>query len=246
MRRIALESLLLISVCGAVAMLVAVLVMDAQKPDLRFAQQVAAGAQKLFESGQREAAISALDEVLQRTPESLVARRELAMELVASGQWAEAATQLRLVLTASPRDASAARKLAEALERLGDRRGAITYSRLACRLDPENGVYWIRLAATLLRSGDHEEALRAAQRAVRYAAGVPEAHVQLGFAKWQTGEMAGAKSAFLDALDLDPGNLPALDALRKLGAGPASRPGRPGSAPLESARLISNRLDSVE
>jgi tetratricopeptide (TPR) repeat protein len=246
MRRIALQGVLSASVAGAVAILVFVLAVEAHKPALRFAQQVAAGAQKLFEAGQREVAISALDEVLQRTPDSLIARRELAMELVASGQWAEAATQLRLVLSASPPDASAARKLAESLEKLGDLRGAITYSRLACKLDPENGIYWIALAGALLRSGDHEEALRAGQRAVRYAAGVPEAHVQLGFAKWQTGDMAGARSAFSEALALDPGNRPALDALEKLGAGPASPPRRPSSAPLESARLISNPIASVE
>jgi cytochrome c-type biogenesis protein CcmH/NrfG len=113
-------------------------------------------------------------------------------------------------------------------------------------LDPENGMCWIALAATLLRSGDHGQALRAAQRAVRYAAGVPEAQVQLGLARWRTGDTAGAKAAFADALDLDPGDQLALEALDKLRALPASPLPRPGSGPVESARLISNHLPSME
>lgn len=246
MKRLALYSLLLISVGGAVAVLVVALIVQARQPELRFAQQVAAGAQKLFESGQRGTAIAALNEVLQHTPDSLIARRELAMELVATGQWAEAGAQLRLVLKASPRDAAAARKLADVLRRQGDLGEAITYSRLACRLDPENGLYWIALAGLLRRAGDHDEALRAVQRAVRYAAGVPEAHIQLGFTKWDTGDLAGARSAFSHALELDPDNRVAREALSKLAGQPGSRPLRPRSAPFRSAHLISNPLPSVE
>jgi Flp pilus assembly protein TadD len=238
--------LLSASVAGAVFILVFVLAVEARQPAIEFASQVAAGAQKLFESGQREVAISALEEVLQRAPDSLIARRELAMELAASGKWSAAAKQLRLVLARSPSDPGASMKLAEALEKLGDARGALRYYRLACRLDPENGVRWMALAALLSQSGDDEEALRAAQRAVRFAQGVPEAQLGLGFARWRSGDLAGAAASFSSALELDPANPTALAALARLRAHPRRPPRTRRSIPLESARLISNPFESVE
>jgi tetratricopeptide (TPR) repeat protein len=246
MKRTVLQSLLCVPVAGAVAIFVFVLLAETRERADTFAGQVAAGAQKLFASGQRAEAVGALEELLEVSPDSVIARRELAMELSASGQWRAAAEQLRLVLKISPRDAGAAAKLAEVLDTLGDLQGAIGYARTACKLDPENGLSWAALSALLLRAGEADEAVRSGQRAVRYAQGVPGAHIALGFARWLNGDAAGAARSFSDALALDPTSPTALDALARLRAHPNRPPLRRPSTPLESAHLISHHLESVE
>jgi len=168
------------------------------------------------------------------------------MELAASGRWQAAADQLRRVLRISPQDAGAARKLAEVLEQLGDRSGAISYLRLACNNDPQNGMSWIWLARLQLNAGDAPEALRAAQRAVKLAEGVPDAHLSLGFALYRTGDSAGAARSFARALELDPDNKAALEALTLIRAHPPQpRRGTRRSIPVESAHVTSSPLEGA-
>ncbi|MFB3880405.1 MAG: tetratricopeptide repeat protein, partial [Armatimonadota bacterium] len=229
MKRTALQSLLSLAVAGAIAAFVFVLFAQTRQRSDTFAAQVAAGAQKLFASGQRKEAIGALEELLATNRESIIARRELAMELLDDGQWQAAADQLRLVLKAVPTDAGAAAKLAEALDKLGDLQAATDYAHRACRLDPENGLRWITLSALLFRAGDADGALRAGKRAVRYAAGVPDAHLALGFAQWLSGDTAAAAKSLSDALALDPSNPTAQDALARLRAYPHRPPPSPPS-----------------
>ncbi|MCJ7752490.1 MAG: tetratricopeptide repeat protein, partial [Armatimonadetes bacterium] len=213
MKRALLHSLLVASALGACATLSVVVAAKVRQPSMQFTTQIAAGAQKLFESGQREEARDALEEALKIAPGNLIVRRELAMQLAASGQTEAAAEQLRLVLDASPRDAGAARKLAEMLYAAGDRERAITYLRLACDWEPGNGMHWITLANWLLGMDDPRAALGAARKAVEMAQGVPEAHLALGFSLWETGDVDGAENAFRDALALEPDNASARSAL---------------------------------
>jgi len=227
MRRVLLHSLLVASALGACATLSVVVAAKVRQPSMQFTTQIAAGAQKLFESGRREEARDALEEALKIAPGNLIVRRELAMQLAASGQTEAAAEQLRLVLDASPRDAGAARKLAEMLYAAGDRESAITYLRLACDWEPGNGMHWITLANWLLGMDDPRAALGAARKAVEMAQGVPDAHLALGFSLWETGNSEGAKQAFLDALDLEPDNASARSALSALNTGPATPPRSP-------------------
>lgn len=208
----------------ALVVLVVVLIAEVERRTIAFTTQVASGAQKLFESGQREEARGALEEALDMAPGNVVVRRELAMQLAASGQTEEAITQLRLVLEASPRDAGAARKLAEMLYDTGDREEAITYLRLACDWESGNGMHWILLSHWLLTSDEPRAALGAARRAASLAPGIPDAHLALGFSLWETGDTAGAEKSFRKALAVDPGNRAATNALSALKAHPERSP----------------------
>jgi len=242
MRRVLLHSLLVASALGACATLSMVVAAEVRQPTTQFTTEIAAGAQKLFESGRREEARGALEDALEIAPDSLVVRRELAMQLAASGETEAAAEQLRLVLEASPRDAGAARKLAEMLYAAGDRESAITYLGLACEWEPGNGMHWITLANWLLGMGDPKAALGASRKSVKLAPGVPEAHLALGFSLWETGDIDGAKKSFLDALALEPDNASAGSALSALRANPKVLPPSGRSTPLESSQPISNIL----
>jgi len=227
MRRRLLQYLLGAATLASLLVLALILIGQAEQTAIAFSTKVAAGAQKLFESGRREEARGALEDALEIAPDNLIVRRELAMQLAASGQAKAAAEQLRLVLEASPRDAGAARKLAEMLYAAGDRESAITYLGLACKWEPGNGMHWITLAQWLLTMDDPKAALGAARKAVEMAQGVPDAHLALGFSLWETGNSEGAKQAFLDALDLEPDNASARSALSALNTGPATPPRSP-------------------
>ena len=242
MKRSLLHTLLIASALGACATLSVVVAAEARQPTMQFAAQVAAGAQKLFESGRREEARSALEEALEIAPDDLIVRRELAMQLAASGETEAAAEQLRLVLEASPNDAGAARKLAEMLYAAGDRESAVTSLRLACEWESGNGMHWITLANWLLTMGDPKAALGASRKSVELAQGVPEAHLALGFSLWQTGDLEGAEKSFLDALALEPDNASARSALSALRANPRALPLSGRSISFESPQPISNTL----
>lgn len=243
MKRVLLHSLLVASALGACAALSMAVAAKVRQPTLQFTTQVAAGAQKLFESGQREEARSALEDALEITPNNLIVRRELAMQLAASGHIEAAAEQLQLVLEASPRDAGTARRLAEMLYLAGDHERAITYLRLACDWEPRNGMHWIALANWLLGMGDPRAAVGASRKSVEMARGVPDAHLALGFSLWEIGDVDGAKKSFLDALALEPDNIPARSALSVLRANPRALPPSGGSISLESAQPISNTFE---
>ena len=246
MRRVLLHGLLVASALGACATLSTVIAAGVRQPTIQFTTKVAAGAQKLFEAGQREEARDALEEALQIAPDNLIVRRELAMQLAASGHTEAAAEHFRIVLESSPRDAGAARKLAEVLYAAGDRERAITYLRLACDWEPGNGMHWITLADWLLAMGDPRAALGAARKSIELAPGVPEAHLVLGYSLWETGDVGGAEKSFLDALALDPDNASARSALSALRANPSALPPSGRSIPLESPHPISHILESVE
>jgi len=246
MKRALLLSLLVASALGACATLSTVVASKARQPTIQFTTQIAAGAQKLFDAGQREEARSALEDALEIAPDNLIVRRELAMQLAASGETEAAAEQFRLVLNASPRDAGAARKLAEMLYAAGDRDSAIKYLRLACEWESGNGMHWITLANWLLGMDDPRAALGAARKSVELAQGVPEAHLALGFSLWETGDVDGAKKSFLDALALEPDNASAKSALSALRANPTALPPSERSISLGSPQPISNILESVE
>ncbi len=225
MKRNILRGVLFLSVAVAAAILIYVLAAEAHQRTLQFATQVAAGAQKLFNSGQREQAIETLQDLVAQLPDSVIAQRELAMELAAAGD-PRAATQLRRVLRLSPGDAAAAMKLSEVLVLSGDLEGAAAAARTACTIEPTNALHWTALSALLLRAGDPDGALSAAQRAVRFGEGVPDAHLALGFARQRMGDSEGARDAFSTALKLDPGNGAAASALGAIHVSPR-RPPRP-------------------
>jgi tetratricopeptide (TPR) repeat protein len=162
-RRSLLHYMLAASAAAALAVLAIVTGAIGEKRAVVFSSQVAAGAQRLFEAGQREAARGALQDALEICPENVVVRRELAMQLAASGEPEEAIEHFRLVLRPSSRDAGAARRLAEMLAQLGDTDGAVEWLRKASELEPENGTHWTELSKLLLRTGDVSAALAAAE-----------------------------------------------------------------------------------
>ena len=216
MRRMLLRIVLLAGVAGSFAVLGRVVSAQVRQRADAIASSIASGAQGLYESGRRDDARAILEEALQQVPDSLVLRRELAMQLVASGRTDAAIEQLRLVLNSSPSDAEAARKLGELLLLKGDPRAAADWLRKACDLQPYNAMNYVALSGALLQAGDAASALLAGEGAVHLGPKVPQAHLDLGLARWRTNDLPAARQSLSRALELDPANAAARRALADL------------------------------
>ena len=226
MRRHLLHYCLAMAVLGALAVHAAVSAHCSRQRLTTLCTQAAAGAQKLFEAGREQEARGALEEALLLAPDNLIVRRELAMQLFAGNHLEEAAEELHEVLELSPDDGEAARKLAGVLEQLGDRRSAIHWLRRAAEAEPTNGMNRVRLAGLLLEARQVAEALEEAERGVELAAGVPEAHLNLGLARCAAGRWEAARPALAETLRLRPGDVTARLCL----AAAATKAGRPAEA----------------
>lgn len=77
---------------------------------------------------------------------------------------------------------------------------AIDHLRWTTRLDSTNAAAWVMMASLQTERHDWRSALRSAEGAVAAAPDAPEALAMLGAARWRTGDVEGADSAFQEAL----------------------------------------------
>ena len=109
------------------------------------------------------------------------------------------------------------RQASIAASRRGLHREAIAHAEKAIRLAPDDHRGFVALARALLRAKRHlEQARHVAVRAIVLAHDEAEPHLVFGMVSRAEGEDAAAEAAFRRVLQLDPGNVAALNELARL------------------------------
>ena len=112
---------------------------------------------------------------------------------------------LMLLVPAVPVLAEAQALLGELKLDMGDRDGAVSYFTLAAETDPDASNPWAALGDMAREEGRWDDALRCYREALMREPDAADLQVQLGYVLVETRQGPAAEAAFLQALDLDPG-----------------------------------------
>jgi tetratricopeptide (TPR) repeat protein len=112
---------------------------------------------------------------------------------------------LMLLAPPAPVLAEAQALLGELKRDMGDRDGAVSYFSLATETDPEAANPWAALGDMAREEDRWEDALRCYREALMREPDAADLQVQLGYALVETRQTTAAEQAFLQALELDPG-----------------------------------------
>jgi protein O-mannosyl-transferase len=170
-------------------------------------------------AGELEAAEARLQQALALDPGRPDALLNLGVVALERGDLASARTRLAAALARAPDDPDVHFDLGLLAQREGDAAAAERAFREALSLDERHLDAWSNLAQVLLAARRTDEAVQAFERVVAAAPDDPVAHFNLGVARRQRGDRAGASGAFRRALALDPGFTLASEALHALEAG---------------------------
>jgi tetratricopeptide (TPR) repeat protein len=193
-----------------------------------------AQAAELTAAGRPEEAIVILRPVLTAHPDHTEAWCRLAAALLDAGEFQHCLDAAKRAITLGER--TWAHRLASlALTELGRHEEAAVSAREAARRDPGDWRGHVVLAEALGPISP-EEALDAARRAVITAPDESRVHEVLGFAAARMRDYPLAKSAFADALRLDPGNEVVREELAKLG----------GMRPASAAMPVATRFGRAQ
>lgn len=157
----------------------------------------------LAQAGQIDEARAELDRALAIDPENAEALGGKATLDANAGDLDNAITEYQEAVEASPADARNHAGLAEALEKNGRLDEAVAEFRKAAALDPTAAAVHYALGFLLFRQGDRAHGIEELRQSAQLTPTAP--HVDtLGVAYATVGNMVGAKSAFEEALRLDP------------------------------------------
>ena len=156
----------------------------------------------LFQQGESQEAVAALEKALAVDPKHGKAHNNLALASIDLGELEVAEAHYRESLAIEPQPAIY-NDLGFVLERQGLTEEAVELYRKSLELDPESASAHYNLAASLARSGE----LAAAERHFRAAlAQKPSAQTYTGLALvlWQQGRVDEAVASLHDAIEADP------------------------------------------
>ena len=125
------------------------------------------------------------------------------------GRWSEAATSFGQATAAQDDFVLAWQKLAAMELRSSRREQALAAAERAVALAPDDAASWFHLADALGRFARWPESLEALERSLALQPQFAEAWNNLGLARKQQGDLAGAKAAFTKALEQAPPSDPA-------------------------------------
>jgi tetratricopeptide (TPR) repeat protein len=112
---------------------------------------------------------------------------------------------LMLLAPPGPVLAEAQALLGELRRDMGDRDGAVSYFSLATETDPDASNPWAALGDMAREENRWEDALRCYREALMREPDASDLQIQMGFALLETKQITAAEQAFLQALELDPG-----------------------------------------
>lgn len=112
---------------------------------------------------------------------------------------------LMLLAPSAPVLAEAQALLGELKRDMGDRDGAVSYFTLAAETDPDASNPWAALGDMAREECHWEDALRCYREALMREPDAADLQVQLGYVLVETHQGPAAEQAFLQALELDPG-----------------------------------------
>jgi tetratricopeptide (TPR) repeat protein len=212
--------------------------MDVDSQDMRTQVEQAA---ELCDRRHAAESIALVRAVLAEDPQDLDALGVLAEAQLADHDPDGALATATIAIELDPERDLPHRQASIAASRRGLHREAIAYAEKAIRLAPDDHRGFVALARALLRAKRHlERARHVAVRAMVLAHDEAEPHLVFGMVSTAEGEDAAAEAAFRRVLQLDPGNMAALNELarlklRRATLGVRARPveGTTGSAPTE-------------
>ena len=150
--------------------------------------------------GDEKAATRLLEEAIERHPEFIEARNNLAGRLIRAQRFEDAVVQLEAVLELDPRSAMSWANLAAALRKMGDAAGAERAAKRAVEEQPQSAQAHFALALALL---DQDKDLERAAASFEHASqSYPVAQILRAQALLGTGDVGGARVAltrFLNA-----------------------------------------------
>jgi tetratricopeptide (TPR) repeat protein len=144
------------------------------------------------------------------------AQSNLGNALAAEGRLAEAVERYREAVRLKPEYTEPRVGLGGALLRQGDAAGAIPSYREALRLDPDLAQAHNGLGAALAMEGHDEEAMAQYTEALRLKPDLPTAHLNVAMLLIRKGDVAQARRHLETALSIDPGYVPAQQALKAI------------------------------
>lgn len=155
----------------------------------------------LHKAGKFEAALVAFTRAAEavHSPRHEIGR---AASLKALGRLSEAVDVLRKSASRSPGDPDIALRLALCLHELSELGPARAELERVLGPNTANANLWFAYGLICQDSRDPPAAITAYRRALRLSPGLAEAHVNLGISLQQTGDLAGAKAAFGQAMRL--------------------------------------------
>ena len=160
-------------------------------------------AQIYLTEGNTERAISLLEAYIKTSPNDGQAMTLLASALMAKGQHARAATLMQQALQAQDKPEFRT-VLGISLIRSGQMGTGMAELEAAFKKDPRQTQAATALLGLYLRSNQAAKAVTLAETLVKQQPGNAGFHNLLGMAKGQSGNVAGAKAAFEQAIALDP------------------------------------------
>lgn len=141
---------------------------------------------------------------IERNPQALMARNNLANVLIERGEIAEAIQQYALALQADPKDETVHFNYGVTLHRLGDLNGALRELRTVTQLDPNNGMAHFQLGNVLAKQQQPREAIEELTIAAKLKPDFADAHVNLATQLAESGDKKGAASHLTQALRISP------------------------------------------
>ncbi len=158
----------------------------------------------LLQSGQLEAARTAILAAQARAPGDVPILCNLGSIELASGNAGAAAAAFRRALAIEPTQAAALNGLGNACRAAGDPAGAVAAYTRVTQLAPAHVGAWLNLAALRLELGEVDAAAAALERARALAPGHPDALLLLGQLRAARGDADGALNAYAQGRQLAP------------------------------------------
>ncbi len=165
----------------------------------------------LFQQGESEQAVIALEKAIEVDPKHWKAHNNLALASIDLGELEMAEAHYRESLAIEPQPAIY-NDLGFVLERQGLPEDAVVAYRQALELDPDSASAHYNLGASLARSGAFPQAETHLLAAVEKNP-TSQTYAGLGFVQWQQGRNDEATASLRSAIETDPENATAYDAL---------------------------------
>jgi len=168
-----------------------------------------------LQAGMYRDLVTLYETTIARNPSSWMPYNNLGVEFSRQGRHDEALAHFRKAIELRPDYAPPYNNLGDSLNTLGRHREARDYLRRAIELMPGYAEAHCNLGVALLSTGQEQEGIASLEQALRLKPHYPMAHFNLGLAHARGGRMAAALHHFEIAVQQNPDNEAARNALTR-------------------------------
>lgn len=179
-------------------------------------------ADRLFQQNRVDDSITMLERLVADYPESEWARILLARGYIRQRRLKEADATLREALRLNPDSFEAHFRMGVVSQVGGQHKQAVQWFEKSAQLQSSSAVAYRNIALSQFLLGDRDGAEKSFQRSVEVRPNYFEGHLALGDFYLKVGDVAAARAAFRDALQLRPGDLRVSGLLMQLDSPPVT------------------------